>query len=134
MGMRIPAVALSPYARRGHVDHGTYGFESILKMIEYKFGLAPLTRRDRYASNIARSFDWDRRDLDPPELPRPAQVASMPCPGEGNAAATGHPDHDLMRLHTSGYLEGLGFDYLPATSSTTFRLPDTFERAYFATA
>ena len=51
-----------------------------------------------------------------------------------HAAATGHPDHDLMRLHTSGYLEGLGFDYLPATSSTTFRLPDTFERAYFATA
>jgi phospholipase C len=34
MGVRIPAVAVSPYARRGHVDHGTYGFESILKLIE----------------------------------------------------------------------------------------------------
>ena len=40
MGMRIPAVALSPYARRGHVDHGTYGFESILKMISTASGCA----------------------------------------------------------------------------------------------
>jgi phospholipase C len=137
MGMRIPAVVLSPYARRGYVDHGTYGFESILKMIEYKFDLAPLTRRDRYASNIARSFDWASKPrLEPPELPDPVQVVSQPCPGEGpaGAAARSHPDHDLMRLHTSGFLERLGFEYRPATASTTFRLPDSFERAYFAVA
>jgi phospholipase C len=134
MGMRIPAVVLSPYARRRYVDHGTYGFESILRMIEYKFGLAPLTRRDRYASNIARSFNWDRKPADPPELPRPAQVASPPCPGEGNASARSYPDHDLMRMYTSGYLDRLGFDYRPATATTTFRLPDTFERAYFGVA
>jgi phospholipase C len=136
MGMRIPAVTLSPYARRSYVDHGTYGFESILKMIEYRFGLAPLTRRDRYAKNIARSFDWESKPrLTPPDLPRPAQVVSQACPGESSSesvAAT--PDHDLMTLHTSGYLDRLGFDYRPASSSTTFRLPDTFERAYFGTA
>ncbi len=39
-----------------------------------------------------------------------------------------------MRLHTSGFLERLGFDYRPATASTTFRLPDSFERAYFSVA
>ncbi|MGA8339626.1 MAG: alkaline phosphatase family protein [Solirubrobacteraceae bacterium] len=33
MGFRIPAVVVSPYARRGYVDHTIYGFESILKMI-----------------------------------------------------------------------------------------------------
>src|SRR6202012_5837632 len=41
MGFRIPAVVVSPYARRGHVDHSVYGFESILKMIRYPYGLAP---------------------------------------------------------------------------------------------
>ena len=40
MGFRIPAVVASPYARRGHVDHSLYGFESILKMIRYRYGLA----------------------------------------------------------------------------------------------
>ena len=43
MGFRIPAVALSPFARpkkrpKGfRVDHGTYGHESILKLISYRF-------------------------------------------------------------------------------------------------
>jgi phospholipase C len=46
MGFRIPAVVVSPYARRGHVDHSVYGFESILKMIRYRYGLPPLTPRD----------------------------------------------------------------------------------------
>ena len=136
MGMRIPAVVLSPYARRGHVDHGTYGFESILKMIEYRFGLAPLTRRDAYARNIARSFDWEAKPgADPPDLPRAAQVVSEPCPGEsGPAAVAAAGEHDLMRLHTSGYLDSLGFDYRTATFSDAFRLPDSVQRAYFSTA
>ena len=40
MGLRIPAVVVSPYARRGYVDHSIYGFESILKMIRYRYGTA----------------------------------------------------------------------------------------------
>ena len=58
MGFRIPALVLSPYARRGHVDHGTYGFESIIKFIRYRFGQKALTRRDAYARNIGYAFDW----------------------------------------------------------------------------
>ena len=38
LGFRIPAVAISPYARRGHVDHSIYSFESILKLIRYRYG------------------------------------------------------------------------------------------------
>ncbi len=59
MGFRIPAVVVSPYARRGHVDHSIYGFESILKMIRYRYGLPPLTPRDLYANNIAAAFDFE---------------------------------------------------------------------------
>jgi phospholipase C len=40
MGFRVPAIAVSPYARAAHVDHTIYGFESILKMIRYRYGLA----------------------------------------------------------------------------------------------
>ena len=131
MGFRIPGLVLSPYARRGYVDHGTYGFESILKMVRYRFGLAPLTRRDAYARNIARSFDWSTPPRsEPPELPRAPQVASQPCPGEGPSGARSSAgggqaagEHDLMRLHTSGYLDRIGFDYRPATMSDAFREP-----------
>jgi phospholipase C len=80
MGLRIPAVVVSPYARRGHVDHGVYGFESILRMIRYRYGLAPLTRRDARARNIARAFDFHGKPrLEPPPLPRPEHVMSAAC-------------------------------------------------------
>jgi phospholipase C len=131
MGMRIPALLISPYARRGHVDHNVYGFESILKFIRYRFGLAPLTTRDAYARNIARSFDFESKpDYAIPDLPDPAQVATSTCQGGvgvpqiGLNPLIGRPkEHDLAALHTSGYLERLGFDYREATPARTFRHP-----------
>jgi phospholipase C len=139
MGMRIPAVLVSPYARRGYVDHNIYGFESILKLIRYRWGIPPLTSRDKYARNIARSFDFESKpNLDLPSLPDPPQVAGDACaaPATPVVPTPGLPDlginpllrerpkeHDLAALHTSGYLERLGFHYRPATPGRTFRHP-----------
>ena len=61
------------------MDHGTYGHESILKLISYRFGLGFLNKRHRYARNIGRSFEWKRPDFERPTLPDPPQVASQPC-------------------------------------------------------
>jgi len=130
MGFRIPAIAISPWVRRGHVAHTSYGFESILKLIEYRFGLGPLTRRDRHASNIGRSFDWASKPvLDLPDLPRPEHVVSMPCPGAmpGGVRAK---DHDVLDLVSSGYLDGLGFEYGAATADSTFREPSKVQQAH----
>jgi acid phosphatase len=46
-GTRIPLLAISPWARRGHVDHTYYDHASILKFIEYNWGLPPLSARSR---------------------------------------------------------------------------------------
>jgi phospholipase C len=140
MGLRIPALALSPYVRRGYVDHGTYGFESILKMIRYRFGLKPLTRRDAYARNIARSFDFESKPrLTPPALPDPPNIVGQNCAGRPPTLLdrrTGQvlppPErpkpHDMETLLTSGYLDRLGFDYKPATAASTFRNPTKIEQ------
>jgi len=137
MGFRIPAVAISPYLKRGHVDHTTWGFESILKMIEYRFGLAALTKRDAYARNIARAFDWKSKPrLEIPELPDPAAVVSVACPeeitgGEASSEQIARPaEHDMMNLVTSGYLERLGFDFKHATPASTYRDPHKVLDAY----
>jgi phospholipase C len=142
MGFRIPAVGVSPYLHRGHADHGTYGFESILKMIEYRFGLAPLTKRDAYAQNIARAFDWHGRPrTSVPELPDPPTVVSAPCESSssgGMAATADQPerpnDHSMMELVTSGYLERLGFHFEPATPASTYRQPHRVIAAHRAAA
>jgi phospholipase C len=152
MGFRIPAIAVSPYVRRGNVQHGIYGFESILKMICNRFGVAPLNKRVRYAHNIAESFDWESKpQVTPPDLPDPPTVAgSTQCSGRGvsvlsvprggkeaPAAAAATPaerpaPHDLETLETSGYLDRLGFHYKPATASSTFREPHKVEAAHKA--
>ncbi len=41
-GSRIPALVVSPHARRGHVDHSVYDTGSILRFITRRFGLEPL--------------------------------------------------------------------------------------------
>ena len=145
MGFRIPSLVVSPYVKRRHVEHSTYAFESILKMIEYRFALRPLTKRDAHATNIAASFDWRGAPrLTPPDLPRPAEVVSVACGAgpshsvngnqamaAGNQPAVTRPkDHDLMTLVTSGYLDRLGFHYRPATSDSTYREPSKLAQAY----
>jgi phospholipase C len=89
MGFRIPAVMVSPYARRGHVDHSIYGFESILKMIRYRYGLPPLTPRDLYANNIAAAFDFASPNFTPPALPTPPAVISAACSGSSPVGTGG---------------------------------------------
>jgi phospholipase C len=127
MGMRVPAVVVSPYAKRKHVDHSVFGFESILKMIRYRYGIHPLTRRDAYAHNIAHAFDFDSKArLANPGLPDAPAIASQPCSISQGSLAPGlerAKEHDLATLLTSGYLDRVGFKYKPATPETMFRQP-----------
>jgi phospholipase C len=41
-GTRIPAFIVSPYAKRGFVDHSTYDTTSILRFITHRFDLPTL--------------------------------------------------------------------------------------------
>ena len=41
-GVRIPAIIVSPFAKRGVVDHTQYDTGSILRLISHRFGLKPL--------------------------------------------------------------------------------------------
>jgi phospholipase C len=129
MGFRIPAIAVSPYARQGQVEHTIYGFESILKMISYRYALKPLNRRVAYAHNIARSFDWEAKPRTAPQLPDPVMVVSQPCQGSSSGGAERAKDHDMMDLVTSGWLDRLGFEYKPARPEDLFRSPHVVRSA-----
>lgn len=56
-GTRVPAVIISPLARRGHVDHTTYDTTSILRTIEARWRLDPLGTRDAAANDLANALD-----------------------------------------------------------------------------
>lgn len=131
MGFRIPTLCISPYARRGHVSHTVYGFESILKFICHRFGIKPLNKRVAYAANIARSLDWESKPrLELPNLPRPEHVVSLPCPGNADGTKARPAEHDVVEMLTSGYLDRLGFQHQPATAASTFREPSKVTQAF----
>lgn len=65
LGMRVPLLIISPYAKKGYVSHTTYSIGSILKFVETRFNLQPLTDRDGLANDIVDSFDFSQRPLPP---------------------------------------------------------------------
>jgi phospholipase C len=56
-GLRVPTLIISPFARRGFVDHTFYDTTSILKMIETRYDLAPLAERDAHANDLLHSLN-----------------------------------------------------------------------------
>jgi len=56
-GVRVPTVIVSPFAKRGFVDHTIYDTTSILKLIESRFDLLPLTERDANANGLANALE-----------------------------------------------------------------------------
>lgn len=57
-GTRIPAFVIGPFAKRHFVDHTQYDTTSILKLIETRFGLAPLTSRDAAANDMTAALEF----------------------------------------------------------------------------
>ena len=55
-GTRIPTLIVSPFAKRGFVDHTAYDTTSILKLITERFGLEPLPGVRRNMGDLTNSL------------------------------------------------------------------------------
>ena len=67
-GFRVPAVLISPFARRGAVSSTVYDHASILRLIEWRWGLEALTVRDLGANNLADELDFANPQLSAPTI------------------------------------------------------------------
>lgn len=56
VGSRIPTIIMSPFAKKDYVDHTFYDTTSILKLIENRFALKPLSERDANANGLENAF------------------------------------------------------------------------------
>ncbi len=57
-GYRVPLIVVSPFTKRNYVSHTPTDYTAILKLIETRFGLANLTRRDAWAQDMTEFFDF----------------------------------------------------------------------------
>ncbi len=72
-GIRVPVVVVSPFARSHFVSHVVHDHTSILRFIEYRFGLPALTQRDAQADPMLEFFDF----ANPPFMTPPALPAAV---------------------------------------------------------
>ena len=56
-GLRVPGIIISPLGKTNYVDHTQHETLSILKTIENRFGLAPLTTSVANSSSLASAFN-----------------------------------------------------------------------------
>jgi phospholipase C len=75
LGVRVPTMVISPYARRHYVSHVVHEHTSILRFIETVFDLPALTARDANSDALLDMFDF----ACPPQL----TVAAAPAAGTG---------------------------------------------------
>jgi phospholipase C len=55
-GSRTPAIIISPFAKRGYVDHTQYDTTSILKLIHERFHIAPLSNREAWVGDLTNAL------------------------------------------------------------------------------
>jgi phospholipase C len=61
LGIRVPLIVISPYAKKGYVSHIQYEHGSMLKFVEQRFNLAALSATDRRANSPAGDcFDFSQ--------------------------------------------------------------------------
>jgi phospholipase C len=105
-GLRVPGLMISPYARRGYIDHQTLSFDAYLKFIEDDFlggeridpmadgrpDSRPSVRENaRQLGDLYREFDFSRAPRRPVLLP--------PIPNRGCRSAAVH----RRSRHRSGH-------------------------------
>src|SRR5437588_473386 len=82
LGVRVPAIIVSPLIPRGTIDHTVYDHTSALATLEEIFGVLPLTERDKHAHPLNHLFSLTTPRTDAPlTLPEPA-ASGIECGGE----------------------------------------------------
>lgn len=81
LGFRVPVIVISPFTRNASVSHTLFDHTSILKLIEWRWNLPPLTARDASTQigNLAMAMNFAAPDANLPTVPLPNPVFAAPC-------------------------------------------------------
>lgn len=89
-GGRVPCLAVSAYAKHGHISHTQHSHVSLIRFCEQTFGLPSLNSRTAAADDMSDCFDYSRA-LPPPQIapsPGPTSPSRPSSPLSPQAALT----------------------------------------------
>ena len=78
-GFRVPNLIVSPFATKTSVSHAVLDHTSILRMVEWRWNLPPLTARDATATNLAEVLDFEKPMKKAPRYNVAASVVPTVC-------------------------------------------------------
>lgn len=77
-GYRVPLIVISPFAKKNYVSHTVADTTAILKLIETRFSLPALTKRDAAQMDMTEFFNFSNPPWTTPPTP-PAQATNGAC-------------------------------------------------------
>ncbi len=120
LGVRVPALIISPWITKGVIDHTEYDHTSMLATVERLFGMKSLTNRDMAANDLLHllSLTGPRTDA-PTALPDPAvNPDPLPCEDEGESEdALLVKRSELREAQKSGRYRERSIEEFPPTST-----------------
>jgi phospholipase C len=75
----VPFILISPFSKKNYVSHTVFDYTAMLKLIETRFNLPPLSKRDAAQADMSTEFfDFVNVPWATPPTP-PAQNTSGQC-------------------------------------------------------
>jgi len=104
LGNRVPAIVVSPFSMgkpaTPRIDSNLYDHTSVLKLIEWRHGLAPLAMRDasKDVANLAMALDLNAKYAAPPAIPVVGRPQATPCALFELGSRIDNESYDFYRL------------------------------------
>ncbi|HEY6183287.1 MAG TPA: alkaline phosphatase family protein [Terriglobales bacterium] len=76
-GFRVPLIVISPFSKQNYVSHTVADFTAILKLIETRFGVQPLTKRDAAQIDMTEFFAFPNAPWAVPPTPVEQKTGSL---------------------------------------------------------
>ena len=96
LGVRVPAIIVSPWIRKGTIDHTCFDHTSGLATVERLFGLGNLTERDKAAKDLLHLLSLDTARTDAPTALPPAAVSGFVCEDDDGEETVGRSAESLI--------------------------------------
>ena len=101
LGFRVPCLLIAPSAPAG-VSSLVFDHTSVLRLIEWRWQLPPLTSRDQDATNLATALDFRTHRRTAPQFRVPLGPFGAPC-DRTTAVAADHWQRLLTLAHGLGW-------------------------------
>jgi phospholipase C len=112
LGCRVPVVVVSPFSAGNpatpRIHSALYDHTSVLKLIEWRYNLPPLTPRDasNQVANLALALNFQAAYTPPPALPNVHPPFPTPCGLFELGSETDNESYDFVKLVVSDLVSG----------------------------